>query len=331
MLRLKGSDSKKSDLTEFDLLNYNEDALSSITAYLLANDRDFYFDFLENIIGISRRKSWKHFSEVEIKIQDRHDEGIPDIEILKDNDYQIIIECKIGKNSVTSQRTQYIPVFEEDAEKYLLFLTQEYETFELSEDVKDVYATWWDIFSLISQNRKKYNDEIFEKFNRFAERGFSMTKFAKEILVQDLSDPKEIKRFDNYHIYRRKESSGKPLYFAPHFTKSSDKQWGISRLARVLGALTLTPDEREDIGDRLDLFAKEFEEADSQDELVQKWKEGLKIGDPEEQKTYYFLDKPVELPGVAKKSKVEKSEGWIGGAIPANRTISFQNLMKQVD
>lgn len=331
-VKLKETGLESSTLVEFDLLRHDEDALSASLAFLLSEDRYFYFDFLKEIIGLDRRNSKSHFKEVEVEIQKKRDEGITDIELLKKDDYHVIIECKIGSSGVGYQSTQYLESFEDVENRYIGFLTQEFQTFSLpGKDVNDVYITWLDVLNLIDENKQNYDGELFERFNRFVERGFNMTEFAKEILVQDVSIPKEVERFEEYYTYRRKESSGKPLYFAPYYTQDADPETGISRIARVLGALTLEPEERQTVDDRLELFAQELEEAESPEELISRWKKALELGDPDETKTYYFLDKPVELPGVATKNKGEESSGWIGYMIPPNRTVSFQKLMKNLE
>ena len=76
---------------------------------------------------------------------------------------------------------------------------------------------------------------------------------TKEILIQDLSDETEIERY-NYLVYRRDESYGPPLYFAPYFTKKNKNGDGIKSLSKILGIITATPNEIENFVSRFEGF-----------------------------------------------------------------------------
>ena len=46
-------------------------------------------------------------------------------------------------------------------------------------------------------------------------------------IIQDLRINDEIELFENYSLYRRNKTFGIAYYFAPYYTKTSDKPVGI--------------------------------------------------------------------------------------------------------
>ena len=63
------------------------------------------------------------------------------------------------------------------------------------------------------------------------------------LLVQDIGNNNEIKRFRDFQVYRRDVVFGSPLYFAPYFTKNAGQKEGegICYLSKILGILSLNP------------------------------------------------------------------------------------------
>jgi len=165
-------------------------------------------------------------------------------------------------------------------------------------------------------------------------------KEQKEVLVQDLSDEKEIELFKSFNIYRRDETYGIPLYFAPHFSKNANQAEGvgISYLAGVLGVLTIAPTEIKHYEDDLKKFAG------TNKKLVKKWVDGInqlskkitkrstKVKTPKVM-TFYFLDTPVKFKNPLQKDggiKKGRGKGWIAASIPKNRCVSFSMFCKKL-
>ena len=148
---------------------------------------------------------------------------------------------------------------------------------------------------------------------------------AKEILIQDLKNPLEIRRFREFNIYRRDVTFGSPLYFAPYFTRQSNQieGEGISFLSKVVGILTLNPSDIQNFENDLRNFNNNF---------VQKWIEGVSLGNNTVNETYtfYFLDNPIKFPSPLKKVASAESQNWIGRMIPKNRCVSFSEFIKHI-
>ena len=128
------------------------------------------------------------------------------------------------------------------------------------------------------------------------------------------------------NLYRRDETAGGPLYFAPYFTRKSNQEEGISFISRVLGILVINSKEIINYKDDLLTYSN------NNPDLVKKWLKGIN-GDADKIFTYYFLDDPVQLKKVLKKDP-SKSKGrgknWISAMIPKNRCVSFEDFIKQM-
>ena len=294
---IKNSNSNKTGLSYFDLLGDDELALSKGFAYLISSKPQVYAEILRQF-KIKNLALNSHFRKVTIVIENIRDEGRTDIEILS-TDYHIIIECKVRKNKTKEQRTQYIPCFNKNVKrKMLCFITQERDSNLLVEsDVIIKYLSWIDIISMLDK-KKFLSDEMTLKFIQFANRSYKMNS-VKEILIQDLGDDLEIERFEKYHLYRRDETYGSPLYFAPYFTRVSGKTEGVSYVSKILGILTIKPSEFE-------LFEEELKKMSANSKnLVTLWQKGISIKkDKSDTKfTYYFLDKPYKFNSPLLKDK----------------------------
>jgi hypothetical protein len=335
----------KTHKTVFDLLGYNENALSKVFTYILSNNRSFYFNFLKRV-GLNIRNSLSNYKTVKIEIQKKRREGITDIEIFGQKEdttkYHVVIECKINKNKVKEQRSKYLDILKDskDKIKIMVFITSNLETFKLDflllENIKIYKLVWLDVFSDIYDSKFKKNKLIID-VKKYIEGGYNMNNYIKEILVQDLGVAIEIKRFLEYNIYRRPESAGNPLYFAPYFTKGNHVFEGIKFVSKILGVLTITANSnKDDIINDLNVFLKFSElESNSKTKLIEKWVLGIKLSlnedDKSKDQTYYFLDDPITLPGICKKKNIKKSKGWIGGAIPKNRCVTFKALIENMN
>jgi len=108
---IKSGTTNKTTLSQFDLLGQDEVALSKAFAFLLGSDKDCYFEFLK-FLGLKLKRTSVNFLESEIGTERSREEGRIDIELRHKNHYQVIIECKVRKNKLSRQRTQYLTVFD---------------------------------------------------------------------------------------------------------------------------------------------------------------------------------------------------------------------------
>lgn len=125
---IKNSKTRKTTLSQFDLLGQDEVALSKAFAFLLGSDEDCYFEFIK-FVGVRLKRSSEKYFETEIITEKSRSEGRVDIELKYKDVYQVIIECKVRTNKLSKQRTQYLTAFESVcAQKILCFITQERDT-----------------------------------------------------------------------------------------------------------------------------------------------------------------------------------------------------------
>lgn len=324
---IKNENTERTNLSFFDLLGNDEVALSKAFSYVLASDQDCYFKFLK-FLGVRKKRNNSSYYTVAINTEKIRNEGRTDIELVSENDYHIIIECKIKKGKVLQQRTQYLTAFNEGANtKLLVFLTQERDTNkQIQDNITIKNTSWLEIIELYN-TRQFTGKKIVADFLDFATKNYKMNQL-KEILIQDLGDRSEIERFENYRVYRRNETFGTPIYFSPYFTRNSGKQEGINTLSKILGILTLKPKD-------IDHFKSDLENFSKDREKVAKWIAGVNHGNDKSNNvyTYYFLDNPYQftLP-LRKDGGIEKGRGknWIAGKIPQNRCVSFIDFIKHI-
>lgn len=324
---IKSADTVQSSLSFFDLLGKNETALAKAFAYLIAIDKDCYFEFLY-FLGIKQPYNDQNFFSADIKTEKDRDEGRTDIELVSKNDFHIIIECKVNTGKVIKQRTQYLKSFNPTAkQKILCFLTQERDTNkQFQKDIQIRNTSWLEIIELYS-NKKFTHKPIISTFLKFATKNYSMREL-KEILIQDLKDKIEIERFQNFGVYRRDQTFGTPIYFAPYFTRGATQQEGITNLSKIVGILTLTPND-------IDTFRSDLEAFSQDKKQVDNWISGVKHGNDNKDAifTYYFLDTPLVFKSPLRKSQGNEKgtgKGWISKFVPKNRCVSFIDFIKHI-
>mgnify|MGYP001011961023 CR=1 FL=1 len=313
-------------INQFNLLENNETGLSKAFAYVISKRPDVFFKFLR-FIGLERRKSEKTFKKTSIEVEKFRNEGRTDIEIFCPDEFHIIIECKVGNNKIQRQREQYIDSFYDVPIKILCFLSQtnDYKMqFHHNIDIKNI--GWIDIDNLI-EDRSYENDNLISEFQSFLRRGYKLRN-QKEILIQDLSDKTELKKYLEFNVYRRDTIFGSPLYFSPYFTRQAGQvHEGIWNISKILGIITAKPKEIISFKDDLQIFA------DSNKQLVEKWLSGVKLDSEDKIYTYFFLDDSVKLAKpLLKDGGIEKGRGknWIAAKIPKNRCVTFQEFVKRM-
>lgn len=329
-MEIKKTGSPKSVLSLFDLLGSDETALSKAFAFILGKEKDALKDFLK-FIGVKKRITDRTFRQVRITTEYSRDEGRTDIEIEIGTETHIIIEAKVRKNRVRHQRTQYLSAFNKSAkEKVLVFLTQERESNkQIAQDVKIINTSWLDVTSLYDQKKFIDNELVFQ-FLRYVSKNYKMNE-QKEILIQDLSDKTELKRYRQHNLYRRDQTFGTPLYFAPYFTRSANQPEGegISYFSKILGVLTLVPNE-------ISNYEVDLRRFKNDDDTIKKWITGVKLKSTSftDSLTYYFLDEPVEINNNLLKdggNKKGRGKNWIAAMIPKNRCVTFEEFVRRMN
>jgi len=329
LMKLKHSQRTSSHVTLYDLLGKDETGLSKAFAYVLANNRNALFAFLR-FLGINARNATAKFRAVSIETERNRDEGRTDIEICHPTSFHVIVECKVHKGKILHQRKQYLSCFRDVPCRVMCFITQDRDTNKQKHDgIIMRHLSWMDVLDVFEGARLQTNVMV-RQFMMYATRTYKM-KTQREVLVQDLSNPKELERYLQYSVYRRDVTFGSPLYFAPYFTRNVDQAIGegIRYLSRVLGVLTMKPCDIEEYRTELEAFAERPEQ-------VEKWTQGVSQGDWAHEKgeyTFYFLDEPVELPTpLAKERSIKKGRGknWIAGMIPKNRCVTFAEMVHRM-
>ena len=328
-MEIKKNNLPRSPLNQFDLLGSDEVGLSKAFAFLLGKEPKVLYKFLQ-YVGLSISNTLNNFFSTSIEIEKTRLEGRTDIEIRQKGKYHLIVESKIGNNKVRAQRRKYINSFENEKEKILCYITgiNDFNK-EFHDGIKIYNLSWIEIGDLLD-SREFLNNSLVQEFTSFIKKGYKMRE-QKEILVQDLGDKNEIERYKGNQVYRRDVVFGSPLYFSPYFTRKANQQEGegILYLSKVLGILSLNPNDIENYTDELLKFS------DSNNNLCKKWISGVKkdVG-VDKVFTYFFLDKALKLKTpLMKDGGMKKGRGnnWIAGMIPKNRCVSFQEFVKRIN
>ena len=318
---LKEQNIPRTHLSPFDLLGYDEDGLSKAFAYLLADNEQLFRDFLR----LFELKYIKTFRQSIISIQKHSHVGRTDIEI-ENQDFHIVVECKIRSNRIQKQRTQYHQLFKKSTNNIMCFLTEEYDSdyFEKMPNVTHYYMTWFDILQLMSG--KKYSSNLHIKhFVHLAERTLGMND-SSEILIQDLGKPSEIELYTQYNLYRRNPTYGHAFYFAPYFTRKSGRKEGISSIKKIFGIIT-TNLKKNEIGEQsLARFTEDRA-------LIKKWLTGLSHASDDKERTFYFLGNEFTFRTPLRKdpgNKKGRGKNWVAAMIPKNRRVGFIDLLNHI-
>lgn len=312
-------------INQFYLLGYDETGLSKAFAFTLSRNPEFLFSFLR-FIGLGIKNTKNRFRNISIQIEKKREQGRTDIEIYSENDFHVIIECKVGNNKIEKQRVQYLEAFSNTPTKILCILTQTNDyKLQMDEEIEIVNMGWNDVDSLIDEKLFE-NSILMNEFQKYLRRGYNLRN-QKEILIQDVGNDIELQKFKDANIYRRDKIFGSPLYFAPYFTRNSGEQEGIWYLSKIVGIISAKPQEI--IGFKDDLFSF----AGEKQHLVKKWLAGVSLDVEDSIFTYFFLDDPVILPTPLLKDRGNKKgrgKDWIAAMIPKNRCVTFEEFTRRL-
>ena len=351
-MKIKEKDQKNSLHNLFDIADSTkkETNLSKIIAYLVSKHSTVFEKFLEAIdIKLeSNRDDCLKTAVIEIEksfkkeISGQYKRGRTDIEIeFTDNNkkYYIIVECKVSSNKATSE--QYINykhlLLKKNAhQKYFVFLTHQsgINLLEKNTDIKVIDLNWRKLISDFSSIEDLSPTEDFspteseaelKDFLNYYERRYGMSN-QKEILVQDLSEPDQLNKYE-YGLYRRDKVKGSPLYFAPYFTNKTDNP-GLGSISKILGIITIQNIKWENVKPTCERFLENASyKTDEKKRHLERWKKAVEIKDDTLKKdteaTYYFLDDMTLIQPRLKKG------GKLLSQIPKNYTITFAELLRE--
>lgn len=329
---IKSLNTNQTTFNQFDLLGTDEVALSKAFAFLLSYDKDCYFRFVK-FLDIKIINTSNNFLFSTVEFEKYRKEGRTDIELKHSSKYHIIVECKIKKGKINKQRNQYLTAFDKDNQKKVLcFLTQERDSRkQIPRDVIVKNISWLDIIELYN-NKYYLTKTIVSEFLKFITKNYKMREL-KEIVIQDLGDKTEIERFKKYGIYRRYQTFGAPLYFAPYYTRKSGKIEGISYISKILGILSFKPSEAESFRYDIGTFSSDAVQ-------IENWIAGMNLKgkyDTNKNKkiihTYFFLDRPFKFNTALRKDggiKKGRGKNWIAAQIPKNKSVTFIDFIKHI-
>jgi len=314
-------------INPFYLYGFTETGLTKAFAFTLSRNPNLLFRFLR-LCGVKKKKSVEAFRQISIEIERKRHEGRTDVEIALEGDFHLIVEAKVGRNKIGLQRSQYLTSFLDVPQKALCVLTQTNDYKMTSEQNVVVSNVGWIDVDRLIDDPKLLEDPIVRDFQNYLRRGYKL-RDQKEILVQDLSDTKEMTKFRDHRIYRRETIFGSPLYFAPYFTRAAAQPEGegISFLSKVMGIISCKPGEVATFRDAL----KEFSEDDSS--VADRWLKGCGMDNEDEVFTYFFLAEATKLPRPLLKDggkNVGRGKDWIAAQIPPNRCVTFEEFVKRM-
>jgi len=353
---LKETNQKTSHLSIFDVADATrkEPNLTRLYAYLLAKDPYVLKAFLERL-GIDYKDNHAQtiLNATKIMIEkdyacDRADtpkgaqrnkknfvRGRTDIEIeIPKLGVYIIIECKIKKNKPTAEQfekyAQYFKDKPKNYKKIFVFISAHKGIYLTDKNISIFDLTWRDTIADI-EDLKFGNSDLRKQFLAYYGRGYGMGVHG-EILIQDLSDKDEIRRFKD-NSYRREKLNTTPLYFAPYFTRKSGVGEGIQTISSILGIITTKNISWTAIQDDCTAFLKNagIDESES-DALLKKWRKSINIAKIKDVVfTYFFLGNPVKISPSLKKGKGEYAKNWVGPSrIPQNRRVSVLEFIRRM-
>ena len=349
-MKIKEKDQKNSLHNLFDIADSTkkETNLSKIIAYLVSKHSTVFEKFLEAIdIKLeSSRDDCLKSAVIEIEKSFKKEKsgqykrGRTDIEIeFADNNkkYYIIVECKVSSNKATSE--QYINyqdlLLKKNAhQKYFVFLTHQsgINLLEKNTDIKVIDLNWRKLISDFSSIEDSSSTEDsspteseaeLKDFLSYYERRYGMSN-QKEILIQDLSEPDQLNKYE-YGLYRRDKVKGSPLYFAPYFTNKTDNP-GLGSISKILGIITTQNIEWQNVKPTCERFLENASyKKDEKKRHLERWKRAVNSKDETLKKdteaTYYFLDDMTPIQPRLKKG------GKLVSQIPKNYTITFAELL----
>lgn len=148
---IKESGAIRSHLNFFYLFGKTVVGLTNAFAYVLSANQSVLFSFLKEL-GIHISDTENNFSDIEISVERKREEGLTGIEIFSKNAFHVIIEAEVGNNKFLRQKKQYLSSFENVPQKVLCFISQTNE-FRLLErkDIKVKNLNWQHIDSFLDE------------------------------------------------------------------------------------------------------------------------------------------------------------------------------------
>lgn len=309
----------------FDLFQITEPHVVKAFAFLLATDSDVLLQFLHSIGAITRKIN-KWVTATSITIEEYGKDGRTDIEIKHKGAFHIVVEAKINNNNrIEVQETQYSNRFNEKGydKNIMCFILPTHDRTYQCRNYATKTITWSEISELID-NISTFDNHLFARwFVDYINKNI-LTKMEKEILIQDVDDYNE-NLYSDYHIYRRDNVAGRPLYFAPYFTNRTKECKGISSISKVVGVIVIPENKNvTDYEEVLISYSKLFADENKQKRMLETWTNGISYcrqTEPFEHK-YYLLDEPVDFPYT-----LTKKDLGLNRQLVKNLSLSFGDII----
>jgi hypothetical protein len=291
---------------------------------------------------------WNGRQHGEIRLQERSDEGITDVEILLPSAH-VIIEAKIGGWPRTDQLRRYARTLKaaRNGKRLLVALGVPPPPIalvgvrRLAGDVGVTMMRWIDVLSIVRAQRSQARESeqaILRELASLIEEVIGMQHYDREVLIRDVNVNN--RSYDVYfdgNIYScQPRENAEPLFFAPCFTGSDRRiEDGIHYFSRVyFRGVVVKRNARaiaevleratEVIDDKTDALAHRKRakgEVSYLKSLPLKWRKGLRDMPANKHgagRVIFFLGNPIRLPQPLRKD---------GKMIPIGFSMTIEHLM----
>ncbi len=326
------------------LLSRRENGLTFALGYVLQRSPKLLSLFCDKV-GLPRLAG-RH--DLTIALQERHDEGITDIELRIDDRLLAVVEAKIGGWPGREQLSRYAERLRTDGMAGSLLVplgvppfSRLLWTLRSLRGIRVVSLRWVEVLSLVAAALRRGDDDeqqALRQLSAFIQEVMGMQSYNREVLVRDLNCKHSsfplFMEFDMYGCQARE--SAEPLFFAPCFTDSNTAIGnGIHYVSRVYFRTVASPKETDSVERALEdavqivranvdpLKARKgaSQQVHYLESLPAKWKRGcrhLRKHGSSETSALFFLGDPMRLPVPLKKR---------GSMVPIGFSMTMEQLM----
>jgi hypothetical protein len=327
-----------------DLLSRRENGLTFALGYMLQRSPRLLSLFCDKL-GLPRLAG---HHDLTIALQERHDQGITDIELRVDDRLLAVVEAKIGGWAGLEQLSRYADSLRKDGTAGSLLvplgvppLSPLLSTLRELQGIRVVSLRWVEMLTLVEQALRRGDDgqqQIGRQLSTFIQEVMGMQSYNREVLVRDLNcKHSSFPLFMEFDMYGcQAKESAEPLFFAPCFTNASTVLGnGIHYVSRVYFRTVVSPKDADGVERVLEdavqivrakvdpLKAKKGanQQVHYLESLPAKWNHGcrhLRRHGSSETSALFFLGNPMRLPIPLKKH---------GLMVPIGFSMTMEQLM----
>lgn len=286
--------------------------------------------------------------DLTIALQERHDEGITDIELRGQTGILAVIEAKVGGWPGPEQLSRYAASLRSDGTTRSVLVplgvppfSHVLWTLRALHGIPVVPLRWVEVLALViraSHHRGSNDAHALAQLSAFIQEVIGMQSYNREVLVRDLNcDHASFPLFTEFDMYAcQPEEIAEPLFFAPCFTNAStDLGNGIHYVSRVycrtLASLKDAEDVERALGEAVQVVRDKVktlkgrktahEQVRYLESLPAKWKRGCRYARKHRRRdthAVFFLGNPIRLPvPLAKRGKM----------VPIGFSMTMEQLM----